>query len=219
MGAPSRAAMETAMSPTVSEMRVPCSTRLATSRPNWSLPSTKRGPGGWSASRTEVLMGSRELSKGAPTARTTSVPRTMRPTMAPRWRASLPMVPRPGAGVEETGRSSAMVEVAAHDQSAEPGPAEHGLDDDRPGQEIAELQPEDRQHGNEGVLESVAEDHAPPGQTFRPGRAHVVLAEHLEHARPGQPGDDGGGDGPQRDRGENEVEKVPAPRRGEPAQV
>jgi hypothetical protein len=32
-------AIETAMSPTVSEMRAPCITRLATSRPSWSLPS------------------------------------------------------------------------------------------------------------------------------------------------------------------------------------
>ncbi len=57
-------------------------------------------------------MGSRAFSHGAPRARTTSVPRTTKPAMAPRWLASLPMVPRPAAGVEETGCSSAMVDVA-----------------------------------------------------------------------------------------------------------
>ena len=84
IGAPTATAMVTAMTPTVSEMRPPCSTRLATSRPSWSLPSQYAPPGGCNAVRGAVRIGSRGLTHGAPTAMSASSPRITRPTIAPR---------------------------------------------------------------------------------------------------------------------------------------
>ena len=192
-------AMETAIRPTVSEIRAPWSTRLATSRPNWSLPSRKREPGGCSASRGAVLIGSRGLSHGAPSAISARVPR-MRADHAPRWRASrrragaprdagavaaaASATPTPDArigegvghvdqhvdqhvgGGHEQHRAlherEVLGEDAADDEPAEARPAEDGLHDHGAGQQIAELQAEDRDHRDQRVLERVPHHDAPP---------------------------------------------------------
>src|SRR5215510_14648237 len=202
--------METATKPIESEIRAPWRTRLSMSRPYWSLPSTKRAPGGWSASRGAVLIGSRGLNRGAITASTARRPRTPSPTAAPRCRTSRRSAPgrRPSAvsdarvqdgigqvhqqvdddvgGRDEEDRAlhqrEVLVQDPADDEPAEARPAEDGLDDDGAGQEVPELQAEDGHHRDGGVLQAVADHHRPPGQPLRPGRADVVLAEHLQHA-------------------------------------
>src|SRR5262245_56620516 len=208
------------MRPTVSESLAPCSARLATSRPYWSLPRTKRAPGGWSASRGAVLIGSRGLSHGAAAAIEASRHKITRPRTAPRWRMSRRHAPgrlaesdsgidvsigdvdqdvdqHVGGGDEQHGalhEREVLREDAADDEAAETGPAEDGLDDDRAGQEIAKLQAEDRDHRNERVLQGVAHHDAPPRQALGARGPHVVLAEHLEQARAREARDDRRGD-------------------------
>src|SRR5262249_37725577 len=80
--------METAMTPTVSEMRAPSITRLATSRPGWPRPTQTVAPRGCNAVRGAVLTGSRGLSHGAASATSDSAARMTSPIAAPRWRAS-----------------------------------------------------------------------------------------------------------------------------------
>src|SRR5215467_5731009 len=166
------------MSPTVSESLAPCSARLATSRPYWSLPRTKRAPGGWSDSRGAVLIGSRGLSHGAAAAIEASKDRITRPRTAPRCRVRRRSAPgrlaesdsgidvgigdvdqhvdqHVGRGDEQHGalhERKGLGEDAADDEAAETGAAEDGLDDHGAGQEIAELQAEDRDHRDERIL-------------------------------------------------------------------
>ena len=59
----------------------------------------------------------------------------------------------------------------------------------------------------------------PPREALGPRGAHVVLAEHLEHARPGEPRDDRRGDGAERHGGHDEVGEVAAAGGGEPAEM
>src|SRR5215510_11102476 len=198
-----QSAIDTAISPTVSESRAPWSARLATSRPYWSLPSTNRVPGAWSASRGAVLIGSRGLSHGAASAIAASTTRMTSPTTAPRWRSkrrSAPgRLPESDSRIDEgighvdqdvdqhvrrgheqhgaLNQREVLREDAADDQPPETGPAEHGLDDHGAGQQVAELKPEDRDHRDQRVLQRVAHDHTPPGQPFGTRRAHVVLSE------------------------------------------
>src|SRR5262249_48535864 len=165
------------MRPTVSESLAPWSARLATSRPYWSLPRTKRAPGACRASRGAVLIGSRGLSHGAATAIEASRHRITRPRSAPRCRARRRSAPgrlaESDSGIDvgigdvdqdvdhDVGRrdeqdgalheGKVFREDAANDQAPKTGPAEDGLDDDGAGQQIAELQAEDRDHRDERV--------------------------------------------------------------------
>ena len=65
----------------------------------------------------------------------------------------------------------------------------------------------------------MAHDDRPAGEPLRASRADVVLAEHLEEARPGEAGDEGRGDGAEGHGGQHEVSQVPAAGGGEPAEV
>ena len=126
------------------------------------------------------------------------------------------------AGHEQHGalhEREVLGENAADDEATEPRPAEDGLHDDGAGQEVPELQAEDRDHGDERVLEGVAHDDAPPGEALGPRGAHVVLAEHLQHARPGEPRDDRRGDGAERHGRQDQVGEVAATGGREPAEV
>src|SRR5580765_2184277 len=194
-------------------------------------------------------MGSREASLGAPTATRASTARMTAPTIAPRWRASRRATPARTAGAsadadprideaigdideridqhvaggdEQHGalhEREVLGEDAADDEAPEPRAAEDGLHDDGAGQEVPELQAEDRDDGDERVLEGVAHDDTPPREALGPRGAHVVLAEHLEHARASEPRDDGRGDGAERHGGQDEVGEVAAPGGGEPAEM
>src|SRR5437867_9110544 len=190
MGAPRPSAIETEMRPTTSEILAPCSTRLATSRPNWSLPRRYPDPGAWSAVRGAVLIGSLGLSQGAPMASSARTPRITRPATAPRWRISRrgPSAnadPRVDEGVRDVDEDvdhhvrrrheqhgalherKVLGEDSADDQPPQSRAAEHGLDDDGAGQEIPELQAEDRDDRAQRVLQRVADDHAPPRHALR----------------------------------------------------
>src|SRR5262245_37139184 len=124
-------------------------------------------------------MGSRAASRGAPMAKNASAARITAPTIAPRWRASRRATPARAAGTsadadpridepigdvderidqhvaggDEQHRAlderEILGEDAAHDEPSQAGPAEHGLDDDRAGQQVAELQAEDGDDGDE----------------------------------------------------------------------
>src|SRR5262245_1834829 len=75
----------------------------------------------------------------------------------------------------------ALVDRPEH-ETAHAGEREHFLDDHRAAQEDAGLEPGHGDHRDERVLERVLQDHAPPGQTLGGSRAHVLRAQHVEHA-------------------------------------
>src|SRR5207253_11267264 len=58
---------------------------------------------------------------------------------------------------------------------------------------------EDGPHRDRSLAERVPDDDDPAGQALRPCGANVSLAEDLEHAGPGQPGDDARVREPQRE--------------------
>src|SRR5207244_2523766 len=104
-------------------------------------------------------------------------------------------------------------EDPADDEAPEARPAEHGLDDHGARQQIAELEPEDRDHRDQRVLQRVPHDDPPPRQALGARRPHVVLAEHLQHARAGEARDDRGSDHPERHARQAEVPEGAAARR------
>src|SRR5882672_1741075 len=63
------------------------------------------------------------------------------------------------------------------------GQVEDGLGDHEPADEERELDPDDGDDGQQGVLERVTPDDDAPGLSLRPRRPDVVLAHHLEQGR------------------------------------
>src|SRR5262249_31330383 len=62
----------------------------------------------------------------------------------------------------------------------QPGPGENGLGDDGSPQEIAELETDHGEGGNEGVLEHVLDEHDALRESLGPGGANVVEVQYLE---------------------------------------
>src|SRR5574341_917505 len=65
---------------------------------------------------------------------------------------------------------------------------EDGLDDKSAAQEYDGHVPDDRQHLHQGVAQGVTVDHRPFGQPLGPRGADVFHAQDLQHAAPGNPG-------------------------------
>ena len=84
------------------------------------------------------------------------------------------------AGQVEVGRR--LVGVGAHAGPREDLLHQHGAREQR-----AERQPHHGQDRDERGPQHVAQQHRATGQALRPGRAHVVLVEHLQHGRAGEP--------------------------------
>src|SRR5882724_2845936 len=222
---PASAARAVAVSPTTSEMRAPKSSRLNRSRPNSSVPS------GWpavkmGASRRAVSMasGSRGASHGASTASTAMTATRPRPKRAALLRRKIRTTSviadariedgveeidgevdhHEGGGDEEHPALHQRIVArlyGAHHHGAEPRPREDRLGENGPAQEEADLHAEHGDDGVDGVLEHVAGDHRALGEALGARRAHVVLADNLEHARAGETRQRRGGGGAQRDRG------------------
>src|SRR5438445_3615380 len=85
---------------------------------------------------------------------------------------------------------------------------ESRLDEDGTAQQIAELDAEDRDHRDHGVLERVAHEHGPLTQTLRIRRADIVLMYDLEHGRAGHSHRDRREVSAEGDRGDGELLKV-----------
>src|ERR1700694_1179842 len=75
---------------------------------------------------------------------------------------------------------------------AEPWYAKKELDHHRTGDDPSDQRAQDGGNRDEGIPQRMAKDHDPSAEALGPGGPHVVLPDHLEHAGPGQPGDDGG---------------------------
>src|SRR6266511_1625003 len=74
-----------------------------------------------------------------------------------------------------------------------PRQVEHPLGDDQPADQERELDADDGDHRQHGVLERVAPEHDPAALAFGPRRADVVLPQHLEQRRAGEARDQRGG--------------------------
>ena len=70
-----------------------------------------------------------------------------------------------------------------HRQRAEAGPAEHDLGRDRPGDDVAEVDRDQRDHRQQGVRERVLVEDAAVRQALRPRRRDVVLRPGLDDRR------------------------------------
>src|SRR3989454_321035 len=68
-------------------------------------------------------------------------------------------------------------------------PREHRLRHHGPAEQGAELEPGDRDDRHGRVLEHVLDDHQRLGHALGAGGPDIVRAQHLEHGRPGEPGD------------------------------
>ena len=80
------------------------------------------------------------------------------------------------------GKSTAVIDPIAYWPM--PGPAEHHLDHERAAQQVPELDAERGDDRHQRVPERVPREHRPLGEPLGPRRAHVVGADHLQHARP-----------------------------------
>src|SRR6266480_2254958 len=102
-----------------------------------------------------------------------------------------------------------------HRQAPDPRPREDRLGDHRAAEERAELDPDDRDDRDRGVLERVLPDDRGVAHALGPRRPDVVLVQHLEHPRACEPRDARGREEPERDRRQQEVLEPPPTRRGQ----
>src|SRR5262249_4576289 len=72
-------------------------------------------------------------------------------------------------------------------QPPDPGPGEHGLGDDRAGDQIADEHPPQGQHRDQGVAQAVLPDHDVFAEALDAGELNELAFHHLEHARADQP--------------------------------
>jgi len=98
--------------------------------------------------------------------------------------------------------------------SGQPRHREHGLGDDRPAQQQAELQPGHRDQRQRRVGERVAADDDPLGHALGPRGPHVVEVDDLQHARPDDAQQQRRREGGQRDPGEDEGAQLSQPETG-----
>jgi hypothetical protein len=71
-------------------------------------------------------------------------------------------------------------------------PGEHGFEDDRATQELPQVDGNDREHREHGVLQGVADHHHALAQALCTSRAQKVLLQYVEHARATHPRDERG---------------------------
>ena len=97
------------------------------------------------------------------------------------------------------------VQQAGLEQPAHRVPLEDGLGDHGAAEQAADVEGDDGGERDERVAEGVPHDDRPLGEALGPGRADVVLVQHLEHAGPGVPGVAGQRDQDQRQRRQQQV--------------
>src|SRR5213594_1032710 len=73
------------------------------------------------------------------------------------------------------------------EEAPKPGQPEDRLDDDGAAEDLRDLDAEHGEHGDEGVLQAVLEDHGALAEPLGPRCADVILAQHLEERGPLQP--------------------------------
>ena len=73
---------------------------------------------------------------------------------------------------------------------ADAGPGEDRLRQHRAGDEIGEGEADHRQGRDQRIAQRMIEQHAQLPRSLGPSHQHVILAQHIQHAGPHQPGDD-----------------------------
>ena len=91
------------------------------------------------------------------------------------------------------------------EQFPQPRPGKDHFDDHAPSQQLSHVQPDDRGHGNHGILQDMLEDDAAFRQSLGPGYLHKVLLDDLQHIGTGDPRQDGHGGAGQGDGRQHEV--------------
>ncbi len=86
-----------------------------------------------------------------------------------------------------------------------PGQANDRLHEDRPGEELAELEADHRDEGDQRVAGGCLPATTRSGMALGPGGADVVRLERIDHARAHQAAVLGDVDDPERQRRQNEV--------------
>src|SRR5262249_29873535 len=89
----------------------------------------------------------------------------------------------------------------AEREAAEAGEREHRLEDDAAGEQLAELQPRDRDDRDQRVAKRVLGNDDAFVHTFGPRRPHVVLTQDVEHRRARGTHEHGGLEHAERERG------------------
>jgi hypothetical protein len=123
-----------------------------------------------------------------------------------------------GKEVEQNGHEGDDDEVAHHrvqvtgtqralEERTHTGDREDELRDDGPTEQPAEVGRDERRDRDQHVAECVADDHHPLGHALGASGAHVVLAEHLDHAGAGITRVPRERDRQQRDRRKQQVEE------------
>ena len=175
---PTTAVRTTVQPPMKSASRAPCSTRARRSRPSWSVPSGwPGGPGGW---RLCAKVGAQRIVRRQPrraaSAASTAASVRTRPspagfTLAParagrasrRARSTSQVHQRVddrGEGDGGQHHGEVAVEQRLHGEPAEAGPREDRLGDDGAAEELARLEPGQRDDRDRRVAQRVLADHA-----------------------------------------------------------
>src|SRR2546426_10432271 len=223
-----------AMSETMREIRLPWMMRLRTSRPKRSVPSGcshsprsihRGGISFWVMSPAVGLCGARE---DANTAVKTSAASTRPGNQGTSSLAARMTDPRveiavqqvhekipgeiEGAQHQDSGLHDGIVTRgdALENQSSQARPREHGLRDHGAAQELHEEHDREGDDGQEGVLQAVLPEHDLVVQPLESRELDVVRPEHLQHGRARQPHDGGGREVPERERGEDQVQRPAA---------
>jgi len=95
--------------------------------------------------------------------------------------------------------------IASTTQRPTPVHAKIVLGDDRPGEQAAHLQADDRHDRQPGVAHDVPVVNPSFGQALGPGRPDVVLVGHVQDRCAGDAGDDRQRDRAERDRRQDQV--------------
>ena len=109
-------------------------------------------------------------------------------------------------------------EDRVHGEPAHARPREDRLRDDRAPEQDAELEADDGDEGDRGVLQRVLVGHHEGADPRGARGAHVVLGQHLEHARARHARDAGHGESAEGHRGQHQRGETVAARRGKPAE-
>src|SRR6266705_2929170 len=191
MTIPTPVPMPTASTPTQREIRLPWTTRLRTSRPMSSVPKGWSRLGGASRISGWVASGSYGASTPAKIAVVTSRTRSTADASPSGFRLMTAQSASPRLGVAVGWRSKGATRAVTVDTEDSPSlimdpriqPRVRQVDEQVQRQERPELPPDDRDDRDEGVLQRVLVHDDPPLQALGPGRADIVLPQHLEDGR------------------------------------
>src|SRR5215208_3306888 len=183
--------------------RAPRRIRLRRSRPNWSVPSQKSGPGPrkravmWNCSG---LYGAISGPTAAATIASTTSTRPMTPCGVRRSRLSASGIldPLVEGRIRQVGQEVRNRVGRGHDQSAglncrqvsgldrnnqlatDPREGEDLLHHDDAAQEIADIEGDDSDRGQQRVAQRMAEEHAAAGEALQACGPHIVRVEHVD---------------------------------------